>query len=282
VILSDPGNGAFAAAKPVEQKVTIYTANILKTSKAPATGVINGAYQASASASSLDSVVVTLDPTSVGCEIVVQRVTFTGNGFCRIDFNDPGNGAFAPAKQVQQTITIGSGGPVAQATLYITSLNATKGKTLALTTGGGSGSGALAFGTTSGTANCSLHANVLSYSRVGTCAVWVRKSADVTYLSARSATAIVNVNLASSPRAMRVSTVAVAGRTVRATIVGTGFYGKPRIVSSVATTKVVFSSDNGRALVVYVTVPLRSATGVHTLTLTFAHGERTSVLYTQH
>jgi hypothetical protein len=53
-------------------------------------------------------------------------------------------------------------------------------------------------------------------------------------------------------------------------------------VSSVATTKVVFSSDNGRALVVYVTVPLRSATGVHTLTLTFAHGERTSVLYTQH
>jgi hypothetical protein len=68
---------------------------------------------------------------------------------------------------------------------------------------------------------------------------------------------------------------------VRTTILGTGFYGQPRIMSSVGMTRIGVSSDNGKVLVIVVTVAKNAPRGIHTLTLTFSHGDRTSVLYNQ-
>jgi hypothetical protein len=282
ILLNDPGNGAYAAAPQVTRNVTIYVANILKTSVAPVTAVINSSYQASATASSKDPVVITIDPLSEGCGIVVQRVTFSSDGLCRIDFNDPGNGAFTAAKQVQQIVKIGSGAPNIQAPLYITSLNAVAGRTLALKTSGGTGIGAVTFTASPGSANCSIRNGVLSYSHVGLCTVTAKKASDATYLASITASATIRVNLASSPFAIRVSSPVTAGHTQETTILGAGFYGVPRIVSSVATTKVTVVSASGTRLVVRVFVANSTPRGLHTLTLTFAHGQRTSVTYTQH
>jgi trans-2-enoyl-CoA reductase len=59
-------------------------------------------------------------------------------------------------------------------------------------------------------------------------------------------------------------------------------YGTPRVVSNQPGTKVVVTSDSGRALSIRVTVAKGTPAGVHTFTLTFAHGQRTLALYTQH
>jgi hypothetical protein len=279
VELNDPGNGAYAAAKEVTQKITIYTANLIHPSTAPKTGAINGTYYASATASSHDAVVISLDATSTGCGLVVQRVTFTSDGFCRVDFNDAGDGAYGPAKQIQKTITVGAGGQKAQAELYLSSLNATKGVPLTLTSSGGSGSGAVTYRVDSGTSNCSLTAGVLSAQGVGDCAVTVSKAADGGYLSTQSVASLVNVNLAGSPRALRTSGTALRGRTVTLEFVGTGFYGRPTAVSSSADTRVNVSSVSGTAVRVSVATFGDAPLGVHDLTLRFAHGQRTSALY---
>jgi len=281
VEFNDPGNGAFAPASQVGQRVTVYSANVISASTPPSAGTINGTYSASASATSKDSVSINLDATSTGCSIYKNVVTFTANGFCRVDFNDAGNGAFAGASQVQQTITVGTGGPRVQSPLYLTSLDGTKYSKLLLTAVGGSGSGAISFTVTPGTANCSVNGDVLSFTQVGTCTVTVTKSADASYLSASSAPTVVTINLPKSPHALRVSSAAWTGRSVRTTIVGTGFYGQPKIISSNRSTRVGVSSDNGKVLEIVITVSKTAPRGIHTLTLTFAHGDRTSVLYNQ-
>lgn len=281
VEFNDPGNGAFAAASQVTQKIAVYAANVISTSTAPSAGTINGSYSAYASATSKDTVSIYLDGTSTGCSINKNVVTFTANGYCRVDFNDAGNGAFAGATQVQQTIMVGNGGPKVQSPLYLTSLDGTKYSKLTLTTAGGSGTGAISFTVTPGTANCSLSGNVLSYTQVGTCTVTVTKAADATYFVASSAATVVTINLPKSPHALRVTSAVWTGRSIRTTIIGTGFYGQPTVKSSVGTTHIGVSSDNGKVLTIVVAVAKNAPRGIHTMTLTFAHGDRTSVLYNQ-
>ncbi len=281
VNFNDPGNGAFAAASEVSQSVKVYSANTIYPSSVPGAGTINGTYNASASATSGSTVAITLDATSTGCTISKNVVTFSANGYCRVDFNDPGNGAFAPATQVQQVIIVGTGGPRAQAYLYLTSLNATKYNKLTLTSAGGSGTGAVTYTVSPGTAGCTLKNGVLSNARVGTCTVTVYKAGDATYLAAQSPPTVVTVELSQSTRAVRISSTILTGKTVQTTIIGSGFYGQPRIITSVGGTKVTVSSDNGITLSVRITVAKGTKRGIHTMTLIFAHGERTSLLYNQ-
>ncbi|MFZ1063197.1 MAG: hypothetical protein WAN30_06960 [Acidimicrobiales bacterium] len=283
VSFSDPGNGAFAPAQGFTQVITVYALNFIHASQPPTLGVLNATYTASATVSSGDPVQITLDPSSSGCQISGDVVTFTGDGICVLDFNDPGNGPFAPATQVQQRIASGVPIPVPQAPLYLTSLNATLGRTLVLTSQGGSGSGAVTYAATPGSADCSISVgiNVLSYGSVGTCVVTVSKAGDVAYEAAKSAPTIVTVNLARSPHALRFVGTTIAGRTVLATIVGTGFYGLPRIRSNAAGTTAVVTSDTGEQLHLRVSVARGTPSGLHTFTLVFAHGQRTLVLYPQ-
>jgi hypothetical protein len=281
VHFNDAGNGAFAAASEVVQTIDVHSANVISTSAAPSAGTINGTYHASASATSKDVVSISLDGTSTGCSIYKDVVTFTANGYCRVDFNDAGNGAFAGASQVQQTIIVGTGGPKVQGPLYLTSLNGTMYNKLTLTSEGGSGTGAVSYTVTTGSAGCVLSSNVLSFKRVGTCTVTVTKAADSTYLAANSAATTVTVNLPKGPHAVRVSSAVWTGRVTQITITGTGFYGQPKIVSNIGRTRIGVSGDNGKVLVIRVSVEANAPRGVHTFILTFAHGDRTAVLYNQ-
>ena len=283
VDFNDAGNGAFAAAAQVRKSIKVYAANVIHPSQAPAAGTINGTYKASASATSGDKVVITLDATSTGCSIVKKVVTFIANGVCEVDFNDAGNGAFAAAAQVRQSITVGTGNPKVQATLTLTSVRGIVGHTLTLTSQGGSGTGGLKYAVTSvGTAGCSISGTALRAARAGTCKVTVTKAADATYAAAHSATTTVNfthVVVRTGPHAVWVHGHGVAGRSVMITIGGSGFYGQPRITSNEVGTRAVVTRDTGRLLTVRVTVRAGSRAGWHTFTIRLANGKSCKVNY---
>ena len=281
VDFNDAGNGAFAAAAQVRQTVKVYAANTITASTAPSGGTVNGTYAAHATSTSGEAVVITLASDSTGCSLTKALVTFTGNGVCEIDFNDAGNGAFAAAPQIRQSITIGTGNPLVQATLTLTSRNDTHGQALALTSSGGSGTGAVTYAVTAvGTAGCSVSGGYLHTVRAGTCSVTVTKAGDATYAAMKSLATTVKV-AAARPVASRMGSAVWTGRTVATTIIGSGFYGSPRIVSSVGGTKVTITSDSGRVLRIRVKVSSATRKGIHTFTLIFSRGQRTSLHYRQ-
>jgi len=284
VLFNDAGNGAFAPAGQLEQSVKVYADNLIHASTPPAAGTIHGTYSASARATSGDTVDITLDGSSTGCTLYKGKVTFTDNGYCRVNFNDPGNGAFAAAAQVQQTIIVGTGGLLTQATLSLFTTGGSYGKSLVLLSSGGSGTGAVTFAvTTIGTAGCSITNGTLSATRVGTCSVTVSKAGDATYKSATSlaTTVSISAHYPRKPKASRVGSAVWTGKTTVTEIIGAGFYGRPRVSSNVFGTRVVVTRDSGRVLTVHVSVASSTPRGVHTFRVVFAHGERTSVRYNQ-
>jgi hypothetical protein len=284
VLFNDPGNGAFAPAAQVEHTITVHSGNYIKASTPPAAGTVHGTYSASATATSGDSVAITLSSASTGCSIYKAKVTFTDNGICRVDFNDPGNGAYAAATEVQQVITVGTGGFQTQAPLTLFTTGGSYGRTLTLISSGGSGTGSVSFVvTTIGTAGCSISGTTLSATRVGTCTVTVTKAADSNYLVAHSAATTVSIaaHYPKKPEAKRMGSVVWTGRTVRTAIIGSGFYGHPRVESSAFGTRVAVTRDSGRVLSIRVTIKAGTRRGVHTFTIVFAHGERTSLRYNQ-
>jgi hypothetical protein len=281
VDFNDAGNGAFAAAAQVRKSIKVYAANTIHPSVAPAAGTINGAYTASAWATSGDVVIISLASYSTGCSLNKKVATFTGNGVCEIDFNDAGNGAFAAAAQIRQSITVGTGNPLAQAALALTSGRATHGHPLVLTSSGGSGTGAVTYAVTAvGTAGCSIIGDVLHTARAGTCSVTVTKSADATYALVKSLATTVTV-ATQRPTASRMSSAVWTGRTVMTSIIGSGFYGRPRIISNVGGTKVSVMRDNGHVLTIRVKVASGTPAGMHRFTLIFSGGQRTSLRYRQ-
>ena len=72
--------------------------------------------------------------------------------------------------------------------------------------------------------------------------------------------------------------VAVHGKTVTITIVGTGFYGQPKITSTAKGVRAVVSKDNGKVLTVRVTTPM-NVRGWHTFTVRLANGKSGKVNY---
>ena len=83
------------------------------------------------------------------------------------------------------------------------------------------------------------------------------------------------------PHAIRVVGAVHAGRTTVIKIIGTHFYGQPRITSNNPGTRARVSGDTGTVLTVKVTTKANVRRGVHTFTLRFANGEQTSVKYNQ-
>ncbi len=279
VYLNDPGNGAFAAATEVGRSIKVYSSNTISASTPPAAGTIHETYTPSASATSGDKVSITLNSQSTGCSLASGVVTFNDNGVCVIDFNDAGNGAFAAASEVKQPITIGTGNPKSQGAITIVTTSTTYRHALSLATSGGSGSGAISYAvTSSGTADCQIQGNVLTSAKAGTCVVVATKAADGTYAQATSLATTITV-LAPAPKASRLDRSLWVGRTMNAVVVGSGFYGRPLVVSSLVGTSAVVIHDNGRTLTLHVIVSRGSHPGLYRFTIVFAHGQRTVVRY---
>ncbi len=279
VDFNDPGNGAFAAASEVHRTVKVYSSNTIYASTPPAAWTINATYTPSASATSGDKVDIYLNSSSTGCALSDGKVTFNGNGVCVIDFTDSGNGAFAAAKEVTQSITVGSGNPKAQGAITLTTTSVDFGHSLVLSTSGGSGNGAVSYAvTTQGTANCSISGDVLTSTRAGTCVVTAYKAADGTYSAATSLATTVTVN-APAPSVTRIDTSLRPGHWTTAHIIGSGFYGRPLVVSNLVGTSALVTHDSGRVLTLRIFVAKGSRPGHYRFTVVFAHGERDSVRY---
>jgi len=167
----------------------------------------------------------------------------------------------------------------AQGALNVTSLTGTFGKSLTLKTSGGTGAGAVTFSVTNGTATgCSVSGSSLTASSLGTCIVIATKAASATNQAASSPATTVRFSVA-VPKATHVIGAAWVGRTVTVKIVGSHFYGRPRIVSNAAGVRALVLRDSGRLLTVRVTVNAGAKTGVHTFTVILAKGKRTSVKF---
>ena len=83
-------------------------------------------------------------------------------------------------------------------------------------------------------------------------------------------------------RATKVVGGAWTGRTVKVTIIGTGFFGQPRIISNMGrrtTARVIH--DTGKRLTVRVTVRLGSPRGIHVFRITLSNGKSCNVHYSQ-
>jgi large repetitive protein len=280
VNFNDPGNGAFAAASQVQHSVTVHSSNTISASTPPGAGAIHQTYTPTASATSGDKVVISLNSESTGCALSDGKVTFTDNGVCVIDFNDPGNGAFAAASEVKQSITVGSGNPKTQGSVVITTTSAGYGHPLVLASTGGSGSGSVSYAVSSaGTANCAISGTTLTSTRAGSCVVVATKAADGTYAAATSLATTITIS-PRAPKASRVTAILRSGRTMSVNIIGSGFYGRPLVVSDLVGTSAVVTHDNGRVLTIRVIVAPGTRSGHYRFTIVFAHGQRTSLRYT--
>ncbi len=94
----------------------------------------------------------------------------------------------------------------AQAALVVSSVHATYGRTFALKTTGGSGTGTLTFTVTNGTATgCAVVGSTLKSATAGTCIVTATKSNDATYASVTSSATTVTFAKLAIPRAVRVA-----------------------------------------------------------------------------
>lgn len=167
-----------------------------------------------------------------------------------------------------------------QAALSITSLRGFVGTALRIKTSGGTGTGAVTLTVTAGTAGCSVSGSTVKATRAGTCLVTATKAATTTYIAISSAATTVSFILPF--KVTRVAGTIFAGRTQAVTLVGSGFYGRPRIIANVPGFSAKVARDTGRTLRVIVTVSPRARRGVHTMTVILSNGKRTSVRFSLH
>lgn len=80
-------------------------------------------------------------------------------------------------------------------------------------------------------------------------------------------------------KATRVSRPAVLGRTSELIISGTGFYGRPRILTGSASITALVIRDTGTSLTVRVRTELISQKGTHLFTIVLLNGKRTDIQF---
>jgi hypothetical protein len=219
--------------------------------------------------------------TATGCTITGSSLTVTSAGTCLVTAT---KAADATHSAISSTATAVTFALSAQGALDVTSTAGTVGTALALATSGGSGSGAVSYSVTNGTATgCTITGSSLTVTKAGTCLVTATKAADTTYSALSSTATTVTFVPRAVPsvvlRADKVSGSAAVGKTVTLTVAGTGFYGKPTVKSNEAGTVAFVAHDSGTLLTIRVSVKAGSSKGEHTFTIRLANGKSCKVDY---
>jgi hypothetical protein len=166
----------------------------------------------------------------------------------------------------------------AQTPLTIGTVKGNVGTSLTLSTAGGSGTGAVTYTLAAGSsAGCVLTGNSLHAARAGTCVVTATKAGGTTYIAANSAATTVTFIL--PYRISRVVGALFVAQTRTITLVGSGFYGAPRVISNVPGVTARVIRDTGAHLVVRVSVRPGVRVGIHSFTVILANGKRAAVRY---
>jgi hypothetical protein len=244
---------------------------ITVTSTAPASATVGGAtYTPSASATSGDVVAITSSTPGV-CAISGGAVSFTAAGACTLDFNDVGNATYLAATQQTQSFPVGKG---TQATIILTSTSATyngTAYTVTLTTSGGSGTGAVSYAATNGSASgCTIiGALTLTASTAGTCTVTATRAADANYLTASSAPTTVTFNQAAQTVSFYTSSAYTTTTTAgTATYSNSGTYqtyahgSASGTITFASTSTGVCTVDTNTGLITFVTTGTCTVTAV--------------------
>ena len=171
------------------------------TATAAITTGVGGVITAGASANFVAGVATFSGLTLTGTPGTAYTLTYSGDSL---------------SVQDTKTITVGN----AQSPLAVTSVRATYGRPFALRTSGGSGTGALTYVVTNGSATgCVLSGSTLRSTSAGTCIVTATKANDATYATVSSSATTVTFARLPIPGAVRISfaggtsTLSGAGRT---------------------------------------------------------------------
>ena len=236
---NQPGNGTYAAAAQKQQSITIGKASqtVSFTSTAPTSETVGGpTYTPTASASSGLTPVITLDASSTGCSISSGVVSFTSTGTCKIDANQPGNGDYNAATQVQQSIAVG----LQSQTITITSTAPTSetvgGPTYTPTATASSGL-TVAITLDSSSTGCTLASGVVSFTAAGTCVIDFNQAGNGTYAAAPQKQQSIPVGLQSQ-------TITITSTAPTGVVVGGSSYTPTATASSGLTVAITLDSTS--------------------------------------
>jgi hypothetical protein len=202
-----------------------------------------------------------------------SAVEITSTGACSLTATDSSRTITTAV-----STSVDSQGP--QAALVVSSVTGYLGSPLTLTTTGGSGTGAVTFTATVGTAaGCVVTGSSLTVTSLGTCIVTATKAASTTNTAISSVATTVTFVIP-GPKPIRVIGFVTAGETKVITISGLYFSGRPKVTSHAGTTAIV-TKDTGKLLTVRVTVKAGSRNGTYVFTVTLANGKSGKVKYVQ-
>jgi hypothetical protein len=188
---SQPGNGTYVAAPVVQQSIAVKRAQTISfTTAVPNPGVAGKTYRPLATATSGLPVTMTLDGASTGCSLSAGTLTFTGAGTCIVDANQAGNATWAPATQVQQSITV----KLPQTISFTSAIPspANVGGTYTPTANATSGL-PVVFGLGPTSTACSLSAGVVTFTKKGTCVITANQPGNGTYIAAPQVQQVITV-----------------------------------------------------------------------------------------
>ena len=162
--------------------ITKNTNTITVSTSAPTNAVVGATYTPQASATSGDSIVVSLDGTSSGCVVHSGVVSFLTVGTCVLDFTDPGNASYVPAT-TSQSFSIGKGTPTIG--VYTPAPgNAVVGGATYTPQATSTSSDSVTISLDPSSTGCALNSGVVSFTGVGTCVVDFTDPGNTNYVSA--------------------------------------------------------------------------------------------------
>jgi hypothetical protein len=169
--------------------------------------------------------------------------------------------------------------PANQAVLKVASTKGYVGQALKLSTSGGSSTGVVTYTVTNGTATgCVVSGGSLNAASTGTCLVTATMAASANYLAVSSSATAVAFQPA-GPRVIRIAGALFHGHTQVVTIVGYGFYGRPRIITNAPGLVALVTRDTGTQLRITVRISNSTRPGVHVVTVILANNKRASARF---
>ena len=180
------GNGTYAAAPPVQQTVTVSSAQKLPQSitfPAPAPGTAGDSAALSASGGGSKNPVVFSASSPGVCTVSGATVSYAAAGQCVIDANQAGNGTYAAAPPVQQTVTVSSAQKLPQSITFPALAPGTAPGSAALSATGGRSGNPVVFSAGS-PGVCTVSGATVSYAAAGQCVIDANQAGNGTYAAA--------------------------------------------------------------------------------------------------
>jgi serine/threonine-protein kinase len=271
------GNATYAAASQVQRTIQVngqqqpsqQSQSISFTPPGP--GIVGDSATLSATASSGLAVAFSADPASGGvCTVDGSTVTYTAVGSCVIDANQPGNATYAPASQVQGTITVN---PIPQSISFAPPGPGTVGGSAPLSaTGGGSGNPVVFSVDGASGGACSVDGSTVYYTAAGSCVIDANQAGNATYAPAPQVQRTITVN-PQPPQVTGISpTMGQCSGGDSVTITGTSldgatsvtFGGTDAAITSDSSGQITVTSPPGPGYSIYVNVTVTTPGGSST------------------